>query len=754
MFAYVGRFVLYRTKLTALLIAGLLTFGASGSMFVTIDDGMRSAFKENSANYREYVENWSRFTPTENDIAVIFSATTFSDPAALERVRSFALEANLATNVAEVYSIFSLRDPPNRELTATPILANVAAGLENLDATLADIRTHPLGGERLLSSDFAHTLVLVTLEREHSAIEPARKTLAELQRTAEMVTQDSSVQFGISGLVPIRQIVIDGILGDLVVLNGIGMIIGTMLCLIVLRTVSVALLTMVAPAMALMVVLGSMGWAGLAFNTLTNAIPVLVLVLALADSLHMTANYRRQRAAGKEAEDAIYETLQRVGPACALTSFTTTLAFAALLISPSELVRSFAWSGVLATLAALVMVLVVHPLTFVLAAKIPVIESRISAHADKAWNVHDGLWMQSFGTRHCWSVSLGALALLVAALAAFSAAEPKYSFLENVAADNRALINLKKIEAELTPTATIDLIVSVADQDPFSSSSMARLKEVHDAAKSALPDVSAISLIDFIDWARADGGGIDRAENMFGELSDIQQARFVAGDKSASILRVFVPDNGATETVAMLDKIEAALQNSGAWGYLTSPPTGLLAMSGRASIRMIQHVNVSFAVAVLASGILIALWLRNIAYGLVALLPNILPIALIGAFLWASGNGLQFSSALALTIAFGIAVDDTTHVMNQMRWTAPAGAPFDGAAIDAVYRHLAPVLVSTTLILAFGVLGTLWSAVPTVAYFGILTFCVLVLALVSVLLVLPAVMGVLAKLMGDRHDRS
>lgn len=732
----------------------LALFWIGGMAFIVIDDGMRSAFKEDTSNFHDYTESWEQFTPTENDIAVVFSAPTFADFELLARVREFALEARFASHVADSYSIFSLRSPPDTKLVTAPLLPADLEDVPDLTAVFAAIRAHPLGGARLLSADHAHTLVLVTLERDQSAIEPARQTLAELQDIAEALTANSALEFGISGLVPIRQIVIDGILGDMLFLNAIGMIIGMVVCLIVLRSISVALLTMVAPAVALMAVLGSMGWAGLAFNTLTNAIPVLVLVIALADSLHMTAEYRRARASGAGAKTAIVSTLEDIGPACALTSFTTALAFAALLISGSELVRSFAWAGILATLLALAVVLVVHPLAFLMAARSSTLETQIESASEKPWRVPNGLWLQRLGERYPWTISFGAVVVLLFALAAFAAARPEYTFLENVSPGNSALINLHMIESELTPTATIDFRVKTAEQDPFSPDSLERLSRVEDAVRSILPDIPTVSLLDFVDWARANSDAMAPAREMFSGLSKVQQGRFVAKDNSAVILRAFVRDEGATTTVEMLDQLAIALERVGVSGHLVSPPTGLLAMSGRASVRMIRHLNISFAIAVLASGILIAVWFRNVAYGIVALLPNILPIALIGAWLWVSGNGLQFSSAIALTIAFGIAVDDTMHVMNRLRRTAPAGAPFDLATIRAAYHHLTPVLVSTTMILGIGILGTQWSIVPTIAYFGILTACVLFLALVSVLLVLPAILAVAEKILGGKDAPS
>jgi predicted RND superfamily exporter protein len=110
---------------------------------------------------------------------------------------------------------------------------------------------------------------------------------------------------------------------------------------------------------------------------------------------------------------------------------------------------------------------------------------------------------------------------------------------------------------------------------------------------------------------------------------------------------------------------------------------------------------------------------------------------------WRSGRGLQFSSGIALTIAFGIAVDDTAHILNRLRLNAPQGTPSDAAAIRKSMAEVTPILVVTTAVLAFGLIGTFTSSVPAVAFFGALSIVALLLALLADLVVLPAWLGLI-----------
>ncbi|MBO6675357.1 MAG: MMPL family transporter [Rhizobiales bacterium] len=733
---------LQRPLAAALCVAVLASLAVAGLLRLGFDDGMESAFAGQTQAFLDFSLNRERFTPAEGDIAVNIRADAALMGTQLEAVRGFTLDAAFAPHVDSTVSVFALRSPPVSGSPSQPLLPLDLAGADDLPALLASARDHPLGGDRLVSEDLSQTLVLVTLRPGEADLESARETITELEAlTADLSNADQNLDVAITGMVPIRQIVIDGLLRDLLVLNAIGIGIGSLICIIALRSVLLSLLTGLPAALALLWVLGAMGWLGLEINTVTNAIPVLILVLALCDSLHLTYEVRRQAPLHADLADAIKEAAVRVAPACALTSFTTAIAFAALLISPSELVRSLGWSGVAATLISLLAILLAHPLVFLGASRTPVLsmhlEALLARPPVRRFTAFQGHGMWRFAMRRPRPVAAVSLVVLVAALGLFSQARPEYTFLENVSPQNEAFQALRQVDAAITPTAAIDLPVRLTGEGDLQ-----RVASAVDAARVAVPDGKISSLLDIASWIGAPvaSATLEDLETVLDRLSPTQRLRYVSSDGAWALVRLYVPDQGAQATQILLDRLQDRLEDLEVPADAVGRPTGLLTMSSTSSLTMIGHLNISFTVAVLAAGLFVAVWFRSPLYGLVALVPNILPIVCVGAWLFLSGNGLQFSSAIALTIAFGIAVDDTVHVLNRLHLVAPRDRPFDTQSVRQVFDDLAPVLVTTTVVLAFGMLGSQFSAVPTIAYFGILCIVVFALALIAVLVVLPAVM--------------
>lgn len=719
------------------LLTALSIFGISTLKF---DDGVATAFRSKDDIYRLYSENKGRFTPSENDQAILFRSSGFDDPKNLERVRNFALEISLIDGVEDVFSIFSLRmdtgsgsfDP------ALPVdLSEPGIGLAD---ALKGLQSHPLERGQFLSEDLKSTLVLYHQNFDRDGLEASRIILSEVQEAAQMVVEGSDVTFEVTGLASIRQILIDSLLGDLMRLNLIGMTLGFLIALVALRSVVLAFLTSVPSNIALFWSLGSMGLSGIAVDTLTNVIPVLILVLSLADSLHLT--YELRRNLGKTSErKAIADTLQKIAPACVLTSITTAIAFSTLLISQSELVRSLGLAGLMSVLVAVVAVLLVHPLVFLLALKLKIVPRNAPKRTVPLSSYFDGMHLVRFGTRHAKAITYLSIIVLLLAIAGHSINKSNYSFITLVHKTQPEVLTLRQIEETLAPTMSIDLPIEITAGRPFAPQVLKEIQTVQAAIEMALPDNPVFSISLLAQWIAPDSHRLDRetiVADIFEQLSETTQKRLLNSDRNVALMRVQVADHGATGTKQSIAEIKDAYSALEFEHIRILEPTGLLPMSAIVGSNMIRHLNISFLLAVVFSGILIAVWFGHWRYGFFCIAPNVLPIAMVGGWLFLMGWPLEMPSAVALTIAFGIAVDDTIHVLNRLKFDAPIEQGYDKALVEKAFQDVSPVLVTTTAVLGFGTLGSQWSSTPAIAYFGALTIAIFILALFAVLTVLPA----------------
>lgn len=743
----IGQLSLSFPKLALAVILLVTALSLIGINSLKFDDGVASAFRSENEQYHLYSENKVRFTPSENDQAVVFTSPGFNDPARLEALREFALEISLVDGVDDVFSIFSLRKLADDGGRFDPIFPPELIDDETLSQILGDIKSHPLERGQFLSKDFQTTLVLYQQNFDRDGLETSRTILSEIQEIAETVVEGTDIKFEVTGLASIRQILIDSLLGDLLKLNLIGMTLGFLIALVALRSVILAFLTSVPSNIALFWSLGGMGFAGIPIDTLTNVIPVLILVLSLADSLHLTFETRRKLSQNAE-KSAIEAALKKIAPACVLTSITTAIAFSTLLISESELVRNLGLAGLMGTLIAAIAVLFVHPLVFAFALKLRALPLGTGTNGSSLATIFDGMALVRFGTRNAKVVTYFSIFILLMAVAGHSINSSNYSFLSLVHKTEPKILALRQIEEKLAPTMSIDLPVEVVAGTHFSPVVLQEIGTLQAAIERALPDNPVFSIALLANWIASDSRSQDRSDELnatFEQLSEKTQGRLLNAARDVALVRIQVADHGATATKRKIFETKNAYADLTFDHIKVLEPTGLLPMSAIVGSGMIKHMNISFLLAVILSGILIAVWFGHWRYGFFCIAPNILPIAIVGGWLFLMKWPMEMPSAVALTIAFGIAVDDTIHVLNRLKFDAPLEAIYRRADVEKAFAEVSPVLVTTTAVLSFGTLGSQWSATPAVAYFGALTIAIFILALCAVLIVLPAWLEVFSR---------
>jgi predicted RND superfamily exporter protein len=168
--------------------------------------------------------------------------------------------------------------------------------------------------------------------------------------------------------------------------------------------------------------------------------------------------------------------------------------------------------------------------------------------------------------------------------------------------------------------------------------------------------------------------------------------------------------------------------------------TGTVTMIQSFTERLLQSFGPSIAVAIMVITAIMMQMLRSVRLGFVALLPNLFPLAVLLGAIAALGYGVKPSTILVLSIAFGIAVDDTIHLLSRaVRHAKPGQAVASG--LPEGLREAGGVMVVTTAIVAAGFLLLTFSHFEVLFLIGLMTALSALTALVADLFVLPSIVG-------------
>ena len=122
---------------------------------------------------------------------------------------------------------------------------------------------------------------------------------------------------------------------------------------------------------------------------------------------------------------------------------------------------------------------------------------------------------------------------------------------------------------------------------------------------------------------------------------------------------------------------------------------------------------------------------------LVALLPNLVPLLFIAGVMGFAGIDLKVSTAIIFSISFGIAEDDTIHMLAALRQHLRSGLS-PAYALKRTYLRTGKAVTVTSLMLLSGFVLLVFSDFASIHYMGMLVTLTLAFAFVAELLLLPA----------------
>jgi hypothetical protein len=212
--------------------------------------------------------------------------------------------------------------------------------------------------------------------------------------------------------------------------------------------------------------------------------------------------------------------------------------------------------------------------------------------------------------------------------------------------------------------------------------------------------------------------------------------RFISADQTAVVISGRVPDLDSSEILPVVDKLDRSLNGvrSQHQGYEIAV-TGLSAIAARNSANMIDKLNRGLTIEFVLVAVFIGLAFRSFVVMFACILPGIFPVVLSGTVLWVLGEGLQFASVVALTVSFGLGLSATIHFLNRLRLEDKPGVD-SALAVERATVLVGPALILTTVVLACGLVVTVFSDLPSLRLFGWLSAFAMVAALVADLFIL------------------
>ncbi len=468
-------------------------------------------------------------------------------------------------------------------------------------------------------------------------------------------------------------------------------------------------------------------------NFIMGSLSVMVMVFTLGIAVHVLDYYTAARDA-KHADPLGHALKESVWP-CLLSTLTTLLGLMSLNVSSIKPVGDFGYAAALGAVIA----------SFVGLVFVPALISIWPNYSPKQSSGHQLIdftrWGAFIGRNRWGAVAFGAVMMAVSAVG-ISKLVPRLDPVDFLPRENLVRRDLRRIEQELTGANSIEAIVDFGISDtPF----VKRLEIVRDLQEHIASHKAVrhtLSIASFFPH--------ELPESPLALSALFSKAQ--SGESSSGLLaqeqrlwRISVRLTEAMSSAAVCSDLMELTANSA----VPVRFTGIAPMLGNAQAEIFTGFWQSFSQAVLTIWLVMVIALRSPVIGLIAMIPNIMPIMIVFGAVGYAGLPVDIGMMMTGSIALGISVDCTFHFLVFFQNAVKQGKS-SIEACQAALAHSGRPLVESTAISTIGMLALCLSSFTPTSRFGFLMASQIMTSLLGEMVFLPALLCIV----GARMRRS
>jgi len=745
------------------IFAGLIAAAAigSGAAKLEFSTNYRVFFSKANPELQAFEALQNTYTKNDNFLFVVEPrsghAFDHSTAAAVEELTEAAWQIPYAIRVDSI-SNFQHTYAIGDDLIVEDLIEDAAhRDTRYLDARRDIALAEPLIRDQLLPPDAAVTAVNVVLQYPEKGFMEVPEAVAfarDLQKDIESRYPDLEIH--LTGVSMLNNAFAETGMSDAATLIPMMSAVIFLLTWLIVRSFTATFSTMLVIVLSTMVGMGVAGFAGVKLTPIAMSAPVVILTLAVADSIHILLSSRGLMREGMSRVDALVEAVRLNFLPVTITSLTTVVGFLSLNFSDSPPYWHLGNITAVGIGAAWVYSVTLLP------ALISVLPYRVRRADGTEWSQRTMDRLASFVIRRhrALFVSVGLVTLAVIAFI------PTLRFNDQwVEYFDESIEFRRDSDAVQDYFGLYPIEYSVPGTGPGGISEpeyLAHLEQLTDFLR-AQPHVTHVySLSDIMKRLNRNMHSDDPAYYRIPEDRDLSAQYLLLYELSLPYGldlndRINI-DKSATRVTATMDRASSAetrqfFANVDRWmrenlpDYMQAKPTSAAVMFTYISERNLRNMVTGTLIATAAIAVIMMFALQSVGLGLLSLVPNGLPVlATFGAWALLVGD-VGFSVATVASISLGIIVDDTVHLLAKYVRARKEGRLNVEDSIRYAFRNVGVAIIVNTIILTAGFLVMTTSAFKMNVDLGLMTVLSIAGALLLDFLFLPALL-----LLGKREE--
>lgn len=645
-------------------------------------------------------------------------------------------------------------DPTTLETEQMPILKGIATN-------------EPLLRSKLISPEGHVTVVNVTVQLP--GINPVAEVPEVVEKVREIkdqfLAEHADIDVYLSGMVMMNNSFAESSKNDSTTLIPLMLGVVILSMIILMKSFSGTLATVVIILFTIMATMGLAGWTGFFLTGPSVSAPTMMLTLAVADCVHILTTFFYELRQGVEKKKALQESLRINFKPIFLTSATTAIGFLSMNFSDSPPFRDLGNMVAAGVMLAFVMSITLFPaLLMLLPIKVVPHEEGKSGRMEK---------LASFVIAKR-KLLLPAMSAVIVALVIYV---PQNELNDDFVKYFDTSVPFRQatdfMQDNLSGMTSMEISVDTGESSGINDPAFLHALENFSNWLREQPETDHVStLTDIIKRLNKNMHGDDPTYYILPESRELSAQYLLMYemslpygldlnnqlnvDKSSTRLIGTFKNLTSNEQIVLEERMYAWFaKNAPQYEVHIASPSLMFAHIGQ---RNIQSMLLGIAFALVLISALLGIALRSFRYGVISLIPNLAPAAMgFGLWFFIDGQvGLALSVVAGMTL--GIVVDDTVHFLSKYRYAREHRGKDSEAAVHYAFSSVGRALWITTLVLVAGFMVLAQSSFKINADMGLLTAITILIALVIDFLFLPPLLMKLDQLtarkstQGELHE--
>jgi len=511
----------------------------------------------------------------------------------------------------------------------------------------------------------------------------------------------------------------------------------------IFRSFLIVLLPVILAIITILASFSIMGIWGIKHNNMLGALPGILLAICLADCIHIISSFLINCKKGDSLE-AIRKALKSNLVPTLLTSISTIVSFLSIAQTQVRPIRDL---GVMVAIGTLLAWILSYTL---IGSLIVIFRDRLSVKKEKSFSLKRETWenylrwIGSHRKKIIFSFAALTLTSVYYSLQLKVDSDPISYFAE----DNQFRRDSESITKQVDFKRTVELIVDSKELDGIKKLEFLKKQQKLIRFIKKLPEVkttkSVEDLILRMNLILTNSSELPTNQEAVAQLLLLYEissefeyglGHFIDQSSQYSKIKIFWDIKNVSDSSKRLNEIFTEAKKLG----LDVKTGGDFPVYISIVESIVKTLTSSIGLAIFLLLILVFLVFRDVKISMVAMLPNLIPVAFSGLLVYSFGLFLDIGTSMIATITLGIAIDDTIHFVTkyQKGMRKFSSTPL---ALRYALEMSATALISTTIVLCCGFGVFAFAEFLPNQRFGVLTSICILVALVTDLVLLPAIL--------------